>query len=871
MNVEKLLFIDTETNEDTQDIDCITYLIGDKKGIIEEFNEKSYMFLRDLWYSSEGVVFFNAPFDMGVLSKAYKYNGFKWVEKEDNETGVVSSYWDMLLFGCRYKVKKLSKKANFIQPINRKNVIPIIDLLKLWDILIDSKNKIGLKVLIERHLNWGDKIIPYSKENAKLEEYRYQDVIAPKELMYIFLDKIKNVDILNDFSAVEWGSIKSSATFSKLFYTREYNDLKEWQKENDINISKYKLSAALEKAYHGGLTFAFYRGHINNCAWVDIKGAYANTMQFLNTDQYLKFDFEKVDVFDMNSPYLLYVKSNFIMDTIDNGLKIFYTYKFSNNWIWNYDIEAIKNLIDDYEYEIIEIYKIIPKNDVKESLPLIWNNLKNIEEINNGKSTLYNFYKLLSNSSYGIKAQRIPRRTIHSNMIIAGIVTSRAHLILATINKVLRDEGFKVVYNDTDSACFHFDINTIDNPFDVSIINKINTAIHPFEVDYEGVFFNNIILSLKRYICEESQMFKNINIKLIGKIPDSKIRVHGKGQYDITADEMHEIACGAELEKDRLLNIYQFVGTTKRTMKRIIYRFPKFKSNLRPFMFITNEKSTVWLSTYLKEWAVHIDKKLTCKHIENYDRKFIKFLNRDQAVIFYKNIARKKVSLYGSNMTNTFIDWDATEKELSEEVIDGINNTDIVIVKEGMYIDPFVDEYCNKCGDGLVVGKNISANRYNKSHVYLCDKCFIKKVGDKCRTKNEINKEKGKMQKRIFKKIERFNENKNKSQEQTMKEIEQEDKDNAKKVKEIKKRLADKETKYCNKMDKRKLDKQNKKPRTERKIKKDEKKYCKRCNVLLNPYINGNITMRDYKAYKYLCLNCKINLRDEKRLIKNSR
>lgn len=878
MNVENLLFIDTETNEDTQEIDCITYLIGDKMGIIENFDEESFKFLRDLWHFSDGVVFYNAPFDMGVLSKAYDYNAYNWVEKEDSETGVISSYWDMLLFGHRYKVKKLSFTANFINPMARKNVVPIIDLLKLWNILIETSSEkvsISLKSLINRHLNWENGAIEYSKENAKMDKYRIQDVIAPKELMYIFLDKIKDVDVLNNFTATEWGSIKSSATFSKLFYAREYDNLKDIQQENDACISKYKLSAALEKAYHGGLTFAFYRGDIDDCAWVDIKGAYANAMKFLNTDQYLLFDFEKVDNFDMDSPYLLYVKSNFVFDTIENGLKTFYVHKPFNNWVWNYDIKAIENLIDDYEYEIIEVYKIIPQNDVKESLPLIWDSAKNIEEKKNGKSTLYNFYKLLSNSSYGIKAQRIPTRTEHTNMVIAGIITSRAHLVLTTINKTLRNEGFKIVYNDTDSACFHFDIKDIDEPFDLTVIDRINKAIHPFVVDYEGVFHNNNILSLKRYICEESEMYESVNKKLIGKIPDMKIRVHGKGQYEISSDDMYLIASGEELDEDAQLNIKQFTGTTKRTLKRIMVEFPHFESELRPFMFIRNTKSHVWRSTYLKKWVDHIDKKLTHKNSINYDRTFRKFFDRDTAVIFYKNISSKKDILYGSNMTNTFINWDAYEKELSDEFIEQINNKHIITTKKAKDIDPIIEFYCSKCNCGLIIGKNILKSRF-KDHIYICNKCF---KNPENRTPTNITNEKKDKQIRALKLINdctvrEIKTNKNKSQEQIMIEHDKEMQDNDKRIKEIRKRLEDKENNYQKKLKVRK-EKKKTKPKSERKIKKDEKKFCKKCNVLLNPYVNGNITMRDYKQSRYVCLNCKKEIlkqkREQKQIIKNSR
>ena len=891
MNVENLLFIDTETNEDTQAIDCITYLIGDKMGIIEEFNDDTYNFLRDLWHFSEGVVFYNAPFDMGVLSKAYKYNGFEWREDINEDTETKSSYWDMLLFGHRYKVKKLSYSANFIYPMGRKNIVPIIDLLKLWGLLIETRNEkvsIRLKSLITRHLNWENGAIEYTKENAKLDAYRYQDVIAPKELMYIFLDKIKDINKLNDFSAVEWGSIKSSATFSKIFYKKEYEDLKQYQEDNDKEISKFKLSSSLEKAYHGGMTFAFYRGNIFNCAWIDIKGAYANAMVHMNTDRYLRFKIEKVNSFDLESPYLLYIKSNFVIDTIEGGLKTYYVKEPYNNWIWNYDIAAIENLIDDFKYEIIEIYKFIPDLDVKDSLPKVWNNYKNIEEKENGKSTLYNFYKLLSNSSYGIKAQRIPSRTHHTNMVIAGMITSRAHLILTTINKIIRNQGYTLLYNDTDSACFHFDNKQSDDPlnpnynndpFDLTLIDKVNKAIFPYEVDYEGIYRDNRFLSLKRYVCSHATDFEYTNKKMIGYVPNDKIKVHGKGQYDLTFDDMYYAVYPPETPRDdRKLNIKQFSGTTKRTLKRIMVKFPNFKSELRPFMFVTNIKSDTYISSYLGKWVNHIDKKLTIKEgkVSDFYRTFRKFNNRNAALLFYKNSLKKERSVYGSNMSDSFIFYDAMEKELSDESIIAINNIEITTVQTPAYIDPIVEKYCSKCNCGLVIGKNILESRVKK-HVYICNKCFS---DQKNRTSTDLTNEKKVTQTRILKAINKGNLrkekiDKNKSQEEIMLEHDKEMQDNNKQIKEIRKRLEDKENNYLKKMVIQKKKQQNKKPSQTRKIKKDEKKFCKKCNVLLNPYVAGNITMAKYKQSKYICLDCNKEIlkqkHEQQQIIKNNR
>ncbi len=113
-----------------------------------------------------------------------------------------------------------------------------------------------------------------------------------------------------------------------------------------------------------------------------------------------------------------------------------------------------------------------------------------------------------------------------------------------------------------------------------------------------------------------------------------------------------------------------------------------------------------------------------------------------------------------------------------------------------------------------------------------------------------------------------------KNQDQTMREMEQEvkrqRKDNNKRIKDIKKRLNDKEEQYQKKKDirkKKRIDK--KKIPGSKKVKIDEKKFCKDCGVLLNPFIDGNISRRNYKERRYLCIECNAKILIEKRIMKN--
>ena len=745
MNIEKLLFVDTETNPRTQEVECVIWKMGNEKGIIEEFDEKTFTFFRDKWHYSEGVIMFNAPFDLGVLSKAWEYNGFKWITTIRND--VKSSAWHMLLFGHKYMVKKIGFHNNLIMPFSRKHPIPVIDLLKLWSILVEQ-NDIGLKSLIKRHL--GKTVIPWSEENARLEAYRYQDVDELKELLIVFLNKISEVEGLENYTAHNWGYIKTPATFTKLYYVKKYEELKEWSKYNEENVEKLGIKDGFEKAYHGGLTIAFYRGLRDKSAWVDIKGAYSKAIEVLNTDSYLKYDIEKVDKFDFVNPYLVYVRSNFILTEINGGLKMFYIHEPCDNWVWNFDIAAIKNMIPDFKYEVLRIYKIIPGLNIKKGLPVEWNIKKDIEEKENGRTTLYYFYKFLSNTSYGIKSQRHPYETIHTNMAIAGMITSKVHLILATINKTLRDEGYEVLYNDTDSSCFRFlETHAKDGyPFDITVIDRINKNIAPFEVSYEGVFASRI-LSLKRYISTTAgyeEEFDKVNKKIMGKIPDDKVRMHGKSSYYITFNEMANYAWAEWLEHDHTLSIRQFIGNTERGIKRIVSLFPEMEKEVRPFMFITDVYSDVMLSEFLKKWVKHIDSKLTVETKEPFKRKFRRFTNRNQALIKYKYSNTLHKPVYGDDMSSTFEMLDAFEETLNDESIRKMDEVSINMFKNPKYITPIYN--CNECDiviypTKIYKGTNIKLiTKFRRT--LICDKCKAK-IKEKTREKiRMLRKKQGK-------------------------------------------------------------------------------------------------------------------------------
>jgi len=645
-----IAFIDTESDPVTKEPSSIQVRYGGDTYLFRSFNQVEFKCIKKIWNECDGIVFFNAPYDMGVLSICFE-NEYKWQEdKVDNET---SSYWKLRLFDDDYKLRRISSHRNFIRPMNQyyskdntkligfKNPQPkfnkkiphttskpVIDLLKLWSILVDdgSNNSIGLKSIVERE--FGYKMAHWSPENALNEKYMSDDVEYLEKLWVRFLEKIKPISEISGFTLEEFAGIKTPATFTKILYEREYTNLKQIQDKNDGVIEEHNLKQPLESAYHGGITLSFYRGKIKDVVWVDIKGAYAKAIETLNTDNFIEFDFKKCKSFDMKEPYLLYIHSNFIMKTINKSLKLYYTDKMSTCWIWNYDIDAIRHLIDDYKYEILEIYKPIPLMDVK-PLPVDWQGKKDgLNKKNPLERVLRDFYKFLGNTSYGIKAQRKPFRTIHTNMVIAGMITSKVHQILGQIIYTGRVNKLENLYNDTDSAAFNF------KELDIKIIDKINNKISPFQVNTEGIFKNNTFLSLKRYI-STGDMSPDYGLSH----EDDKVKIHGKGRYQISRDEMFDFITTQKVrDNDECLIYGSMAGNTERTMNMIMNLdgMKELITHPHPFMFVTDVITDRTRKEFFESWYDHIDTKLTySKRKDNHTRKFRVFDDGIEANMFY--------------------------------------------------------------------------------------------------------------------------------------------------------------------------------------------------------------------------------------------
>ena len=602
---------------------------------------------------------------MGVLSIMYPNNYYKWVVTQHGpiKTEKTAS-WDMNLFGNKYAVRKISFFRNMIKPTlqtfrfkdnltgrleNKKPSTPVVDLLKLWSILIDDSD-ISLKSLIKKEL--GITPIKYSAEAARTKEYRLQDVVRLKDITHKFFEHISDLDALKDYTWEDWGYIKTPATFTKIAYKTEYPDLKKWKASNDETVDSYHLGSGLENAYHGGITLSFFRGKLENTAWVDISGAYSKAIQTINTDSYLKFDIREIvlPLHELRVNILVKARVNFMMKTIDKSLKLFKLKKPTLTWVWSEDIKACKNLYEGFKYTVLEAYEFIPLNDVKESLPTEWDAAKKEEKRLHGKTARYRFHKFRSNTGYGITAQRKPFQTVHTNMAIAGMITSMVHNVLTSIVHELALMGYKNLYNDTDSACFEQGREFTENDMSV-IVDKINDVIAPFSIESEGYNKETHVLSLKRYISERGT-------------DKDKVRLHGKGRYNIREQDIYNYVVNRKLP-EKPLQVTQLAANTLIGLGMLVKLFPYIEPYKHPFLFekdidVDSRKKT--METFFREWYYHIDTKTTFdKHKETFYREFHTFRTIHKALRYFRAFIIPKKTEY------TNMDYRSWDQEIDED------------------------------------------------------------------------------------------------------------------------------------------------------------------------------------------------------------
>lgn len=606
-----LLFVDTETNPVTKEPESIQLKWGKYIEIIKNFNHLER--LEALWENSDAVIIFNAPYDLGVLSRI---KGKEPEYKQDK--------WYMEIAGFQYRVKRLNLHSNLIKPVGKNSngvmAPPVIDLLKLWSILIEDKD-ISLKSLIKREL--GVTPIPYSPENAKTRAYQEQDVVQLEKLWDIFLHKVSSIPNVSGYTYSDWGGINTGATFSKKAYEEKYPQLTAWKKENHEENVKWGLNAALEEAYNGGITCAMLHGTRDNTAWYDIHGAYAHVIEYENIDRYKLYTWENAE-YDDEKPVLCYCKTNVVLTKINHSLKIFSVKEPAYRYMWNYDIQAMKSLVPGACIDILMAWQPIPLIKTDQSLPKEWSKLKEEEEKAHGKTTLREYYKLLSNSSYGITAQRNPYESKHTNMVIAGIITSRAHLILCQMIETARSYGCEWLYSDTDSICV--DLHGCDPKV---LEDALNTRIAPYSCGCEFVGKTRV-LSLKRYIAVNGH-------DLEGKAVKDKVRTHGKSIYYIDEIDMRSMLLGKENYSP--LRISQVCANTQRTLNRCLKLNPEI-TYPHPFMFETGIETDMCKQDFFNKWKEHIDTKTTIPPKASVDDEFVRnfhiFRSYGHAINFFE-------------------------------------------------------------------------------------------------------------------------------------------------------------------------------------------------------------------------------------------
>lgn len=618
-----LLYVDTESEIHTKKPISVQLKWGKYTEIIKNFSHLER--LAALWENSDAIIMFNAPYDMGVLSSlngnTYKYN---------------NSAWELNICGNKYRVKRINGFRNLIKPLG--HAPPVIDVLKLWSILISDRD-ISLKALIRRELK--ETAIPFTEENAKTRAYQLQDVIQLEKIWRLFLKKVENIPNLTGYGFEEWRKICTPATFSKIGYAERYPRLKEWQEENDQNNKDWQLTAALEEAYNGGITCALYHGTKDNTAWYDIHGAYAHVIEYLNMDKWKVYEWENSE-YNTEKPVLCFAETDAVLCKINESLKIFRVKSPVKRYMWNYDIEALRAIFPDASIEPLKCYYPRPLNLVPRSLSAVWSDLKEEEEKAHGKTTLREYYKFLSNTSYGITAQREPYRTIHTNMVIAGIITARAHLILCDMIKTARRFGCDWLYSDTDSICV-----SLNGADPAELERALNEEISPYSCGCEFVGRTKI-LSLKRYIADRGR-------GLDGEPVPDKVRLHGKSIYHIDELDMAGMLLGAENLTPLLIS--QVSANTERTFNRCLKLNPNI-THPCPFMFETRIDTGMCKQDFYNKWRRHIDTKTTvptgARTSDEFARDFHIFANYEQAAAYYLGKLKEDGDIFGVQ----YREWD---------------------------------------------------------------------------------------------------------------------------------------------------------------------------------------------------------------------
>jgi hypothetical protein len=592
IDINEILFIDTESDEQTKEVISIQVLYGDRAHVWSP--ETAKIKLPPLWQRARAVCAWNAPYDLGVLSSFM--GGYEWTESDIPGAG---GAWTIIIGQDKYRVKHLGFAKSLISARKRVNgdgiSTPVIDLMKLWTILIDSRTP-GLKATIRKYLGW--EIIQYSETAAKTREYQLQDVYGPRALFEHFLSEISQIPGLKHLSLVDLAGICTDASFTKLAYAAEYplKEISDAYKSNMHGI----LPAALDTAYHGGLTISFVRGIVDQVGIVDLSGAYATAIIEYGLERYTTFDWRHITGDEakqttLKQNHLVRAWVNYVIwHTEHSGSSLDRLRTPVLTWVWHDDLVALKQFFPDFKYSVEEIIEIIPTFEPARVLPREWRDAKDLEEAEGRKGgTRYNFYKILSNCAYGVRAQREPFPTRLTNLVIAGMITANARRALSGVVEFCCEHELGWFYSDTDSVFTDMSVGLY--------IDEINERIAPHRVGLEGTYLRAHLIGLKRYV-----LLKGWDNQ--GNPVDDSATTHGRWLYDVSEEEFIEIGQIGRVTKDRPLKIRNLAANTERGLKQLLKLSPGI-TNPHPFMFETNLETTRSLSDFAKDWFWRSDSK----------------------------------------------------------------------------------------------------------------------------------------------------------------------------------------------------------------------------------------------------------------------
>ena len=62
LDLDRVLFLDTESNPVTKQPECLQWYYKGESNIIEDFTRTNYEFVKKMWGESDAVLMFNAPY-----------------------------------------------------------------------------------------------------------------------------------------------------------------------------------------------------------------------------------------------------------------------------------------------------------------------------------------------------------------------------------------------------------------------------------------------------------------------------------------------------------------------------------------------------------------------------------------------------------------------------------------------------------------------------------------------------------------------------------------------------------------------------------------------------------------------------------------